>query len=150
MQYKYNDGGREAAGYKGKTGDCVARSIAIASGRPYQEVYDRLAQGNASERITKRSRPSSSDGVKTAAKGIHVRRKWFKDYMAELGFKWVSTMGIGTGCKVHLREGELPNGRLMVHVSNHCCAVIDGVLNDTYDGSRAGTRCVYGYWILSQ
>jgi len=25
-------------------------------------------------------------------------------------------------------------------------AVIDGVINDTYDCSREGTRCVYGYW----
>ena len=40
--FKYNDGGRELAGYKGKTGDCVTRAIAIATGKPYQEVYDNL------------------------------------------------------------------------------------------------------------
>ena len=38
--WQLNDGGREQAGYKGLTGDCVARSIAIASGRDYQTVYD--------------------------------------------------------------------------------------------------------------
>jgi hypothetical protein len=28
------------------------------------------------------------------------------------------------------------------------CAVraVDGALHDTYNGSRNGTRCVYGYW----
>ena len=46
-----------------------------------------------------------------------------------------------------LDEDELPKGRLICHVSRHSCAVIDGVLNDTYDCSRMGTRCVYGYWI---
>jgi hypothetical protein len=24
--------------------------------------------------------------------------------------------------------------------------VIDGVIHDTHDCSRGGTRCVYGYW----
>jgi hypothetical protein len=32
MRHVYNDGGREATGYEGDAGDCVARAIAIASG----------------------------------------------------------------------------------------------------------------------
>lgn len=42
MDFVFHDGGRDAAGYKGSTGDCVTRSIAIAAGKPYQEVYDAL------------------------------------------------------------------------------------------------------------
>jgi len=38
MDFIYNDGGRVAAGYKGRAGDCVVRAIAIATQRPYQEV----------------------------------------------------------------------------------------------------------------
>jgi len=38
--------------------------------------------------------------VATAARGINVGRKWFKDYMRWLGFEWVPTMKIGSGCKV--------------------------------------------------
>jgi hypothetical protein len=53
--YIKDDGGREAAGYEGDAGDCVCRAIVIASGRPYREVYDRLAEGNATQRKTKRS-----------------------------------------------------------------------------------------------
>ncbi len=68
--------------------------------------------------------------------------------MTALGFKFVPTMGIGTGCKVHLRDGELPMGRIIARVSRHYVAVIDGVLHDTYDASRGGTRCVYGYWSM--
>ncbi|MBB5278679.1 hypothetical protein HNR26_004781 [Rhizobium rosettiformans] len=140
--FTHNDGGRAAAGYKGKTGDCVCRSIAIASGRPYQEVYDRLAKGTGEQRASSRTKKRAA----SAANGINVGRKWFKDYMAELGFEWVSTMTIGTGCTIHLKADELPLGRLVVSVSKHYTAMIDGTINDTHDPSRGGTRCVYGYW----
>ena len=39
LPFARDDGGRAAAGFKGSAGDCVARSVAIASGRPYAEVY---------------------------------------------------------------------------------------------------------------
>lgn len=145
-RFIYNDGGRADAGYKGTTGDCVCRAIAIAANKSYQEVYDALANGNANQRKSKRS--SKHTGIKTASKGINTKKKWFHDYMTSLGFKWIPTMEIGKGCKVHLKAEELPKGRLVVNVSKHFTAVIDGVINDTYDPSRGGTRCVYGYYIL--
>lgn len=142
MRFVQHDGGRSEAGYQGRAGDCVARAVAIAAELPYQQVYDRLAEGNATQRRSSRSGPRS----KSARNGVHTHRKWFKDYMTELGFRWVPTMVIGSGCTVHLRDGELPPGRLVVSVSRHMAAVIDGVLHDTYDCTRDGTRCVYGYW----
>lgn len=142
--FKFNDGGREAAGYKGKTGDCVCRSIAIITGLPYEQVYEALANGNATQRKGKRE--GSKAGVRTAARGINTKRKWFADYISSLGFEWVPTMKIGEGCKVHLKAEELPTGKLIVNVSHHFTAVIDGVINDIYDPSRGGTRCVYGYY----
>jgi hypothetical protein len=68
--------------------------------------------------------------------------------MERLGFVWTPTMTIGSGCRVHLRDGELPMGRLVVSVSKHATAVIDGVIHDTHDPARGGTRCVYGFWKL--
>ena len=146
VEFNFNDGGRAEAGYKGRTGNCVTRAIAIAAQLPYQQVYDRLAEGNATQRVTKRMNKTRRN-VKTASRGISTKRKWFKDYMAELGFKFVATMGIGTGCRVHLKADELPKGRLICNVSRHYTAVIDGVINDTYDCSRNETRGVYGYLI---
>lgn len=70
-----------------------------------------------------------------------------KKYLAALGWKWVATMGIGGGCKVHLKADELPSGTIICRVSRHYVAVVDGVINDTYDCSRGGTRCVYGHYI---
>lgn len=81
-----------------------------------------------------------------ARDGVPTNRKWFAEYMKAIGWEWVPTMQVGQGCKVHLRAAELPPGRLIVNVSRHFCAVIDGVVHDTHDPSRAGTRCVYGYY----
>jgi len=139
--FNRNDGGRSAAGFHGTTGDCVTRAVAIASGRPYQEVYDRLSDGAREQRVMKGQKRSAS-----ARDGVYTSRKWFKDYLLELGAIWTPTMFIGSGCTVHLKSDELPKGNIIASVSKHLVAVIDGVINDTHDCSREGTRCVYGYW----
>jgi len=140
MKYEYNDGGRSEAGYKGSTGDCVVRAISIASQRPYQEVYE-LVNSYASNEY--KSRVSKKSNARTG-----VRKSTIRKIMEDLGFVWTPTMKIGSGCKVHLIESELPEGRLVVQVSKHITAVLDKVIHDTYDPSRDGTRCVYGYWRL--
>lgn len=152
LPFMEDDGARAAAGFKGSAGDCVCRSIAIASGLPYDQVYKRLSAGEGKTVVKGKKRSAS------ARNGVFTNRKWFKDYMKEIGFEWTPTMQIGPGCKVHLLRGELPMGRLVVAVSRHYTAVIDGVIHDTFDPSRTvgwimpdGTtkvshRCVYGYW----
>ncbi len=164
MEFKYNDGGRAIAGYKGSAGDCVCRAICIATGKPYEEVYEILAQGNKTQRKGKREGKSKA-GKKTANLGINTTRKWFADYMASLGFTWTPTMFIGQGCKVHLCKEELPSGTLIVNVSKHFTTVIDGVIHDTFNPQRGKPeqtinvdetttmivptvpeRCVYGYY----
>lgn len=140
MLFVFNDGGRAAAGYVGVAGDCVCRSIATATGTPYQEVYDALNSLATVERRGKRKRGKSS-----ARNGVY--KQTYHKYLASLGWKWVATMGIGTGCRVHLIDGELPVGRLIVAVSKHLTAVLDGVIHDTHDPQRDGSRCVYGYFI---
>ena len=139
MDFVFHDGGRAAAGYKGMTGDCVTRSIAIATGKTYQEVYDARNQLAQAERRGKRKRKRSSSRT-------GVFRRTYQRYLESLGWRWTSTMSIGSGCRVHLRASELPPGSLVVKVSRHLTAVIDGVLHDTHNCSRGETRCVYGYF----
>ena len=153
MRFFRDDGGRLEAGFKGVAGDCVTRAIAIAAELPYRQVYERLAEGNATQRRGKREmhRPKArKTKVRTASHGISVKRKWFQDYMShQLGFVWTPTMSIGSGCKVHVKANELPaSGRLILSLSKHWCAFIDGVVHDTLDPARDGTRCVYGFWTL--
>jgi hypothetical protein len=78
-----------------------------------------------------------------------VGRTIYGRYLNLLGWDWVPTMQIGSGCRVHLRAEELPKGRLVVRLSRHLTAVVDGVIHDIYNPDRRGRRCVYGYLKLS-
>lgn len=133
MKFNYNDGGRSKY-FQGNANDCVTRAIAIATGKDYKEIYNLVAK-----------EVKAVTGTKSARNG--VPKKVTKKVMKDLGFKWVPTMQIGSGCKTHLREEELPKGIIIVQVTGHVSCIIDGVINDTHDCSRDGNRCVYGYWV---
>lgn len=139
MKFIYDDGGREAAGFKGKADDCCCRAISIATGLPYKDVYNLINEFGKKERKGKHmsSQSHARTGVYTAT---------MRKIMEHLGWKWTPTMLIGQGCKVHLNENELPKGHIICNVSKHYAAVIDGELHDTYDSTRDGSRCVYGYF----
>ena len=108
----------------------VARSIAIAARLPYRHVYDLLNEQARRERPTRGRRSSARNGVS---------RQTCQRVLESLGWRWIPTMKIGAGCRVHLKAGELPAGRLIVRCSRHTTAVIDGIIHDTYDPSRHGT-----------
>jgi hypothetical protein len=153
MAWVFDDGGRAAADFKGLAGDCVTRSIAIATERPYLQVYNALNSlsivYNTRVAAGRRRKPSSArTGVATAI---------FRAYLSTIGWTWHPTMAIGSGAQVHLCEEELPAGRLIVRVSKHVTAVIDHEIHDTHDPQRADIemidgvrrivrRCVYGYF----
>lgn len=167
MHWVRDDGGRSAAGFSGSAGDCVTRAVAIATNKPYFEVYQEIQACAGTERPRKTGRRSSP---RTGVSKPTTRR-----YLESLGWVWTPTMHIGSGCRVHLADGELPMGRLIVSVSKHVVAVIDGVIHDTHDPQRSiavcrtfpgwetaelkpgehrnqngifhvSRRCVYGYW----
>lgn len=137
MKFQYNDGGKSTAGYKGTSGDCVVRAIAIATELPYQKVYDDLWTLNKKQYGKLRGASPRDRGAKTAT---------IRKFMESIGWKWTPTMTVGSGTKTHLKENELPKGRLVVRVSKHLVSVIDGTIHDLGDCSRNGTRCVYGYY----
>lgn len=137
MKFKYDDGGRAAAGYRSKGGDCVCRTIAIATGLPYQQVYDRLAEGNSKQRKSAHHTPSCS-----VMGGVSTYAVWFKRYMKELGFTWHTTPAI------KLENGKAPKGRIICSLREHVVAIIDGVMHDDKFHATKGWRRVYGYWKL--
>jgi len=150
MAWTYDDGGRAAAGFKGIAGDCVCRAVAIATGKPYREVYSNLNFIGKFERIKGNARRSS------ARNGVH--KPTTRRFLEVLGWHWHPTMAIGKGTTVTLCEDDLPAGRIIVSVSRHLVAVIDHVVHDTGDPQRAtlvsepgkadriARRCVYGYY----
>ena len=143
---KIDDGGRAAAGYKGYAGDCVVRSIAIVTKLPYQQIYNDLFKANQQFRTTSKTKLARSLKQKNDTPRTGTHRVVLKKYLKKLGWNWTPTMFIGQGCKVHLKKNELPSGILIISCSKHITVVKNGVLYDTYDCIRSGTRCVYGYW----
>ena len=133
MRFIYSDGGRSKYFKAQDVGDCAIRAIAIATGKDYLEVYNALKALN---------------GGKSCRNG--TPKKVDKAYIRSLGWNWVPTMTIGSGCHVHLNQSELPSGTLIVQVSGHLTCVKDGVIYDTYNPSRDGERCVYGYWMKGE
>lgn len=154
MKVIYNDGGRASAGYKGKSGDCVVRSIAIATQQSYQTVYDELYNLNSKfmessrSKVAKRIRKTNGTPRNGNFKDI------YRPYLESLGWKWVPTMTIGSGCRVHLCEGELPSGIVIAKITKHLVTIIDNVIHDTFNPQRVTIqedkiihRCVYGYFV---
>jgi hypothetical protein len=88
MNWVYDDGGRNAAGFRGKAGDCVARSIAIATRLPYKHVYALLNEQAQRELPTGGRRSSARNGV---------FRHTCQEVLESLGWRWVPTMKIGGG-----------------------------------------------------
>lgn len=137
MKWIYSDGGRSKY-FKGEAGDSVTRAICNATGMDYKEVYDLVNYYIKKESLDERYVSNARTGVSK-----EISRKLLED----LRWKWHSTLKFGEGCKVHLKDDELPKGTLIVSVSKHLTCVKDGIIYDSYDPSRNGTRCVYGYYI---
>jgi hypothetical protein len=127
-QYKYNDGGRKAAGLKTKT-DCGIRAMAIACQIPYSEARERLKDASEVGRM----------GSRAIARGVY--KEDMTHALAKLGWSWRSAPKF-KGRKA--RYSDMPKGeRVIVRMAKHFAAVCDGELNDTWDSSR---KMVYGYW----
>lgn len=139
MEFVYDDGGRADYFKAENVGDCVCRAVAIATGKDYKRVYDDINALARTERTGKRKH-----GISSARNGVY--KATVRKLMESYGWHWYPTMMVGQGCKVHLNDGELPDGRIVVNLSRHFTCVIDGVIHDIYDPSRDGTRCVYGYY----
>lgn len=125
--YKFNDGGRAAAGYKGITGDCGTRAMAIALRLDYKEVYKELAQAN-----------SDNGRAKSARNGI--MKDIYSQVLRRYGWEWMKAPQFA-GRKA--RCSDMPAGVVIAKQAHHFVAVIDGVANDSFDSSH---KMVYGYW----
>ena len=146
LAWRYDDGGRAVAGHPTdrRYGDCVCRAIAIATNLTYQEVYDDLEAGMRTQRRSKHETRNRDPDH-----GVNVNRKWFRDYMCELGFVWHP---VGRCRRYFVQEAIPLRGRIIVLLHDHVSAVIDGVIHDTYHPAEATTAapCVrlHGYWRL--
>ena len=130
MKYTFNDGGRSEH-YKGKTGDCVTRAISIATKMPYDVVYNALFdiarnwKGNSKKAIRIRATASPR---KSTNRNVSV--KFLNDV---LGLVEVRE-------KHKINDTLFYKGTYIVKVRRHFIAIIDGVINDTWDSRKTTGR----------
>lgn len=116
-KFQWNDGGRSTCGFVGLTGDCVTRSISIATGIAYRDVYELLKERYGS---------TPRDGVPKFVYGPYLKELCWdeqicsKPYIALEQFEFQGAMSI-----VQVQDAF---GR-----KSHLCTVIEGVLHDTWD-----------------
>jgi hypothetical protein len=122
IRHIHDDGGRMAAGFLTTAGDCAVRAVAIASGRPYEFVYDELS----------RLENASPD------KGVRSNESFVR-WMDANGFRLIKQRKL-----VRLTYRRFKRGRYVVTalcrgmidkpsglLVGHAFAVIDGVVHDT-------------------
>ena len=134
IDYRYNDGGRAAAGFRGDTGDCVVRAIAIAGAYDYRHVYDVMAEamkaagysrsGNAYILRENRRRQPRRRGQPKARDIQHA-------VIREFGFVKVP---FERGPRPTYTEAHATHGTCIVKTTRHVAALRDGALQDTFDG----------------
>ena len=105
----------------------------------YQEVYDALNRLAQTERIGKRKRKTVQQSHRRVSRDLSSLSRIARMAMDLDHVDWFRMPGPPAA-------SELPRGPLIVKVSRHLTAVIDGVLYDTHNCSRGGMRCVYGYF----
>jgi len=151
MAYKYDDGGRNACGFQGKSGDCFLRAYAITEGKNYaearkemEEEYKKLKPITHKRRGAKKPSRLKNEGVSSNVYGVYTKHA--REILSKKGYTWTPVMGIGTGTTMHVKEGELPQGKNILRVSKHFIASEGQDWKDSHNASRGGTRAVYGYY----
>ena len=124
----------------------VSLSQAVEPGALGPRVVSSMNREAMLREKTRRLRLGRGEKMRSTSPADRVPMNLTRAYLDALGWTWTPTMQVGSGCRVHLRADELPAGRLIARCSGHLVAVVDGVIRDTYDPTRGGTRCVYGYW----
>ena len=129
--YVPNDGGREAAGFKGSARDCVTRAIAIAEDRDYGEVRADLMEATKAWRTKSRSRKAKSSKSASVRNGTYP--EVYRPYLESRGWTRTSLVKFGSPERSHMLPSDVPSGRVIVEIPKHVAAIIDHKLHDTHD-----------------
>jgi len=128
MTYRYNDGGRSEAGFKGES-DCGIRAVSIACDMTYK----------AARKLLQEHARKGKQGNGTISAGIY--REDMDAALSSIGWVWVSAPKL-TGRKA--RYHDLPaTGIHIARMAKHYAAVVHG---DLYDAWNSSEKMVYGYW----
>jgi len=146
IEFRKDDGGRSAAGFRGTANDCGVRAAAIVTQSDYRSTYDALYalqkafRGNSRKKAVK---------AKSASPRKGVWKEVMDDYMTKAGAAWVPMAGIG-GDIVRVADvaKRWSRGRIVMRLARHYSAMIDGVNVDTWP--QHPNKRVYGAWIMPE
>jgi len=133
LSFRYNDGGRQAAGYRGLAGDCVTRALAILLELDYRDTYRTVAR--AVQSVT---------GRRSARNG--VPGKLTPKVFAAYGLRKVS---LPPGRRPTLAEAHARFGNCIVQSRRPLSAVCNGSLQDVLDLRDARTPDGLGGTVLT-
>tara|TARA_R100000808_G_C2152941_1_gene162742 strand:- start:737 stop:1273 length:537 start_codon:yes stop_codon:yes gene_type:complete len=131
LDYRFNDGGRKDAGFKGKARDCVTRAIAVAEGRDYNEVREELMA--AKKHWMETSRSKAAKRAKSTSVRNGTPHDVYRPYLEARGWERKSLIKFGDPSRKELIKEEVPMGTVIVEIPKHIMAVIDHVVNDAWD-----------------
>lgn len=133
-----SDGGRALSKRPRQKNDCTVRALAIATGTPYDVVYEKLREDG---------RPCGG--------GFNLRRWIACQCDPVIGEpEWVfgrrlvrcSFPAVKNRRRMNPQQftQDFPKGRFLVQTAKHVAAVIDGVYLD--EQPERPDRCIYGAW----
>lgn len=127
-----DDGGRQAAGLRGHTGDCAVRACAIATGVPYKDLYDAFKKKN----------PGNVKGIPNYGRGTPL--SFCHVFLNTRGFEWFPIRQEIGKSSPRFNTASLPMGTIVVSVPRHMVCVVDHVAYDTF--ALPPSTPVIGYW----
>ena len=137
--YAYDDGGRADAGFRGSTGDCVVRAIAIVTGTPYVDAYRRMA---ASMRRAGYSATGNAYRQKRKP-GFRPSLPAFKVQELVIASYGLRRLKQPRSTRPTYTEAHALHGDCLVGTVKHISAILDGNLRDIFDNRTYDGR-IYG------
>lgn len=165
MKFKQNDGGRKKFGFKGTSGDCATRAIAIATKQDYSKVYKKIRllakeelflheklSGVDVKKLKTNSYQNSKISPNTGTE-ISVIKNYLLNYRG--GKIWrETTLNISSyeSGILLLNRWDIPEkGTFIISIKNHLTCVVNGILNDTWNCDKNGEAKVISiFWKKSE
>ena len=124
--WAYHDGGRKEAGYLEEGGDCVIRSIAIATGTDYGSIWNQI------------------ESISDKSPDLGVQQKIVRTYFEERGWGILDTAGQSV-CSF-VRDSQSQTLVVDAHFcgNGHLTAIKDGKVWDTWN--PLGWRVLRAYY----
>lgn len=142
LPHVLTDGGRKEAGYKGSTGDCVIRAIAVATGEKYKDIYKAIfAMAKANPTFRQAMYPHR------CSPRFGVYQEHYQEYLEARGWKWIPATELQPESGKITEENIKMVGTAIIKVHRHLMAVKDGVVHDSFPPSQLRDGWVLGAFV---